>query len=461
MDGVLINSQGVLDDLEIEFLRDLTNNNWTDQDQTQIHGKTISEVYDLLVSRDKLLIPKRVFLQKYNDILNVTYNRQCRLTPNIVDFLNDIQAYGYKLAIASSTSHKYINIVLDKFNLRKYFQVVVSSDESRSKPEPDIFLLTANKLGVKPEECVVIEDSDNGIKAAKRAGMLCVQYAGRTTKSGLYVDLTVRSFRNLTIKEVLSKLDTIEYRLERITFNKKTYYFEVTDNVNKSDYYSDFLLKELIRFIERNGNNKTKLLEIGTGRGFIPIIIASIFSQIEKIVGIDIEGTAVALAKKNVWLNGLASIIEIRNGDLFSSLKKNEKFDFIIGAPPQIPVTKKYLRTLIRKHKEISPYHLTTSYGGKNGQVIIRRLIKNATKYLVPGGFLIEVQADFSFSDSLKCFIENCGFDLVKVARKQRLLENTSLTNKLEPFLNKNGYRFKKNIHNEKYFNLLAVFLKI
>ena len=63
--------------------------------------------------------------------------------------------------------------------MEKYFGVVVNSRMTgKSKPAPDIFLLAASKLGVAPERCIVIEDSTNGITAAKRAGMFCIAYNG-------------------------------------------------------------------------------------------------------------------------------------------------------------------------------------------------------------------------------------------------------------------------------------------
>jgi HAD superfamily hydrolase (TIGR01509 family) len=68
---------------------------------------------------------------------------------------------------------------LQKTGLKNYFDVVISSQMAgTSKPEPDIFLLAAKKLGIAPEKCVVIEDSTNGIAAAKSAGMYCIAFAG-------------------------------------------------------------------------------------------------------------------------------------------------------------------------------------------------------------------------------------------------------------------------------------------
>jgi len=82
-----------------------------------------------------------------------------------------------KLALASSSPKKTINIVLDMFDLDQFFDVKVSGQEvAHSKPAPDIFLRAAELLQISPEECLVFEDSRNGVAAAKTAGMQCIGY---------------------------------------------------------------------------------------------------------------------------------------------------------------------------------------------------------------------------------------------------------------------------------------------
>lgn len=99
--------------------------------------------------------------------------------PGLVNLLENLQEYGIPMAVASSSDAAIIDIILDKSGLRKYFNHTVSSGEiGKSKPEPDVFLHAAKLLGVSPENCIVFEDSKNGIKAAKAAGMYCIAYSG-------------------------------------------------------------------------------------------------------------------------------------------------------------------------------------------------------------------------------------------------------------------------------------------
>ncbi len=99
--------------------------------------------------------------------------------PGVEKILQFLHSKGTPIALASSSYPDVIEIVLEKTGLRKYFNVVIDSKMAgASKPEPDIFLLAAKKLNIQPEKCMVIEDSTNGIKAARTAGMKVIAFAG-------------------------------------------------------------------------------------------------------------------------------------------------------------------------------------------------------------------------------------------------------------------------------------------
>ncbi|MFW6262482.1 MAG: HAD family hydrolase [Thermotogota bacterium] len=82
-----------------------------------------------------------------------------------------------KLGVASSTDEKFVLLILEKIGIIDYFQTVVCGNHIyHSKPAPDIFLKAAKKLVLSPQECVVIEDSSNGVKAGKSAGMYVIGF---------------------------------------------------------------------------------------------------------------------------------------------------------------------------------------------------------------------------------------------------------------------------------------------
>jgi HAD superfamily hydrolase (TIGR01509 family) len=121
-------------------------------------------------------------------------------TPGVRDFLEALQAEGIKTAIVSGSHRTNVAAALSFFGLGRYFDLIVSGDESPSrKPEPGPFLHAAKKLGVRPEDCLVIEDSVAGCEAARRAGMnLAVMRSPALPFVGKY-DKLIDDFRGLDV----------------------------------------------------------------------------------------------------------------------------------------------------------------------------------------------------------------------------------------------------------------------
>jgi len=96
----------------------------------------------------------------------------------VVGFLQAAQSLGVKMAVATAAPIGNVEFILDGLDLRKYFQAVVTAaDVSRGKPDPEIFLKSAEKLNVEPKNCLVFEDAIGGFEAAHRAGMKSVGIA--------------------------------------------------------------------------------------------------------------------------------------------------------------------------------------------------------------------------------------------------------------------------------------------
>jgi haloacid dehalogenase superfamily, subfamily IA, variant 3 with third motif having DD or ED/haloacid dehalogenase superfamily, subfamily IA, variant 1 with third motif having Dx(3-4)D or Dx(3-4)E len=129
------------------------------------------------------------------------------LIPGAEELLKNLFSQGVKIAVASSSSLLNIDLVLRKFSIGKYFNALASGEEvALAKPNPAVFLLASQRLGVNPSNCVVIEDSTNGVRAAKAAGMTCV---GLQSDSSLgqnlaAADLTVSSLSILNTNQLLS-----------------------------------------------------------------------------------------------------------------------------------------------------------------------------------------------------------------------------------------------------------------
>lgn len=97
------------------------------------------------------------------------------LMAGVRETVEELHERGFTLAITSSAVGSSIDAILRRLSLREFFVLIVDGSEVvHGKPDPEAYLLTARELNVRPEECVVIEDSHVGVIAAKRAGMFCV-----------------------------------------------------------------------------------------------------------------------------------------------------------------------------------------------------------------------------------------------------------------------------------------------
>lgn len=97
-----------------------------------------------------------------------------QLLPGVAGWLERFRQMGLSQAVASSAPQANIDALLDELGVRGYFQAEAAGAELKGKPDPAVFLLAAQLLGVHPAECLVIEDSVAGVEAARRAGMRCV-----------------------------------------------------------------------------------------------------------------------------------------------------------------------------------------------------------------------------------------------------------------------------------------------
>lgn len=97
-----------------------------------------------------------------------------KLLDGLPELLEKAKEHGIKMAIGSAAIMFNIDFVVDELDIRSYFDALISADEVKvSKPDPETFLVCAEKLGVDPADCLVFEDSPKGVEAAARAGMDC------------------------------------------------------------------------------------------------------------------------------------------------------------------------------------------------------------------------------------------------------------------------------------------------
>jgi len=148
-------------------------------------------------SKEKINIIYKEKQKYFNEILK---KEKAKVFYDAVKLIKHLRKNKIKIVIASSSKNAVP--ILKKLNLYKLFDIdAKGAYVKKGKPHPDIFLKAAKKLKMKPENCVVFEDSLNGVVAAKRAGMKCIAI-NRDRKSIKGADLIVKSFNNLKVNDI-------------------------------------------------------------------------------------------------------------------------------------------------------------------------------------------------------------------------------------------------------------------
>ncbi|MDO4169547.1 MAG: HAD-IA family hydrolase [Lachnospiraceae bacterium] len=178
MDGVIADTEPGYKIATDEFLREqgiITADDYQDQFigiTNEAMWTTIINDFQLPFTIDECvdaINQKRALMEKENGLHPL---------PNILGLIRRFHDANLHLAIASSSPMSEIDRIVDLFAIRQYFSAFITGTEcENSKPDPEVFFRAAKALQVKPEECLVIEDSNNGLLAAKRAGMKAIGFA--------------------------------------------------------------------------------------------------------------------------------------------------------------------------------------------------------------------------------------------------------------------------------------------
>ncbi len=209
MDGVMIDSEPLWEKTET-ILLGRRGIDYNPSYRDKIVGLNQKDSGKLLKETFRLEEPVKELLDERISILLQLYERELKAMPGVLKLLNELRESGFLLAVASSSPYRVIKFVLDKFVLNDFFRVVVSGDfVELGKPNPDIYLHTAKELGVIPAECIVIEDSINGLKSAKAAGMLCIAVPDKRLNQREFkaADLIFDKLEKINLAEVESLIE--------------------------------------------------------------------------------------------------------------------------------------------------------------------------------------------------------------------------------------------------------------
>lgn len=211
MDGVIIDSEPMHYEVFMQYSKEVLGLNIAREEYNTFIGTTNTHIFTVLKEKYGLKPEVPELVNKYEEQIEefLLKSKDSILPIDGVDILaGNLHKENIKLAVASSSAKRRINIVADMFDMDKYFTSKISGEEIKhSKPAPDIFLLAAKTLGLLPEECVVIEDSTNGVTAAKAAGMKCI---GFNNPSSVNQDISKSDLIINSFAELNGQLDLIK-----------------------------------------------------------------------------------------------------------------------------------------------------------------------------------------------------------------------------------------------------------
>ncbi|MFD1598363.1 HAD family hydrolase [Halobellus rarus] len=176
MDGVLVDSETYWHRFEDEWVFAEAIESGSPAHE-EITGMPYYEIYDYLDAKYGTAVTKTEFMTKYEERAESLYGEQVGLTEGVRAVFDAIRADGRALAIVSSARRSWIDIVRERFGLDP-LDLVLSAEEidEPGKPEPHVYEHAAAELGFDPDECVVVEDSVNGIESAARAGAFTIAF---------------------------------------------------------------------------------------------------------------------------------------------------------------------------------------------------------------------------------------------------------------------------------------------
>jgi HAD superfamily hydrolase (TIGR01509 family) len=201
LDGVLLDSEQVWDEVREQLVHE-RGAHWHEGAQREMMGMSSVEWSQYMHDELGLADPPEAISAEVVRRMEERYRSRLPLIDGAREAVERL-AGRWPLGLASSSNREVIDLVLELSGLAQFFRVTVSSEEvARGKPAPDVYLEAARRLEVRPEGCVAIEDSENGIRSAKAAGMRVVaipnpHYRPRDEALAL-ADATLDSLAELT-----------------------------------------------------------------------------------------------------------------------------------------------------------------------------------------------------------------------------------------------------------------------
>jgi HAD superfamily hydrolase (TIGR01509 family) len=203
LDGVISDTQKIKTQTSVDLLFEKYGVEMTHEDYEEKYAgmktkQIFKDIFDIYNINDDL----NKFIEQRIDLLNQSIEKEVPLVPGSLDLVDYFKSQNLRLALASGGMRYWVDLILKKLNIKNKFEVIAYSDEVEfAKPDPEIYELAAEKLNIKPEYCLVIEDAKNGMIAAKAAGMKCVGLVENTQDKSYPADILISNLKDFKLIE--------------------------------------------------------------------------------------------------------------------------------------------------------------------------------------------------------------------------------------------------------------------
>lgn len=171
LDGTLIDSMNVWAKIDFEYLKEF-NIEVPKNLHEEITHLTLTQTANYFKTRFNIKDDVETIIKRWNDMAFYHYSNTIKLKDGVIEYLDYLKANNIKISLATSNSLTLSEAVLKNNDIYHYFDAITVTEEvKKSKNNPDVYLLAANKLNVNPENCLVFEDVVQAVKGAKLAGM--------------------------------------------------------------------------------------------------------------------------------------------------------------------------------------------------------------------------------------------------------------------------------------------------
>ncbi|WP_432408108.1 HAD family hydrolase [Wukongibacter sp. M2B1] len=212
MDGVIVDSEPTYMDIDMLIFKELNIDIDKEEKKTFIGKNSFdmwTEICDKYGLENKYTVKELIKYQRKMYLENLKSSEKLNIMNGVIAWMKYFSDNDIKMVIASSSPKEIIEFVIERFELGDHIEAYVDGDSVRKgKPDPEIFLKAVDELGLKSEECIVIEDSCNGVRAAKAAGIKCIGFKNESSYNQdlSAADFIIASYNDESLDKVINLL---------------------------------------------------------------------------------------------------------------------------------------------------------------------------------------------------------------------------------------------------------------